>query len=81
MKRLTAFSFGYWGWGNSTERLIQAVDAVERFRGFKPPIFVDTRINRSVRANCFNGNAFGDLLGPSRYRSLELEKVRSMLWR
>ncbi len=67
MKRLTAFSFGYWGWGNSTEQLVQAADAVERSRGFKPPIFVDVRISRSVRAVGFSGHAFGDLLGPKRY--------------
>jgi hypothetical protein len=27
---LTLFSFGYHGWGNSTPKLVQAVDAVER---------------------------------------------------
>jgi len=64
---LTMFSFGYWGWGSSTEELVKAADVVERSRGYKPPIFVDIRISRSVRAPGFNGNSFGDLLGDKRY--------------
>ena len=28
---ITVFSFGYWGWGNATDTLIRAVDAVESF--------------------------------------------------
>jgi hypothetical protein len=67
MAQLTLFSFGYYGWGNSTPQLVQAVDAVERSRGFKPPIFVDIRIRRAVRATGFNGNAFGELLGEKRH--------------
>jgi hypothetical protein len=38
---LTLFTWGYWGWGNATHELIRAVDATERQRGFKPPIFFD----------------------------------------
>ncbi len=64
---LKMFSWGYWGWGNATLELRKAVDAVERSRGFKPPIFVDVRLKRSVRAVGFNGNAFGNLLGEGRY--------------
>lgn len=64
---VTLFSFGYYGWGSSTEELVKGADAVERSRGFKPPIFVDIRHNRQVRAKGFNGNAFGDLLGGKRY--------------
>lgn len=64
---LMLFSFGYYGWGSSTEELVKGADAVERSRGFKPPIFVDIRHNRQVRAKGFNGNAFGDLLGAKRY--------------
>jgi hypothetical protein len=60
---LTLFSFGYHGWGNHTADLVRAVDAVEAARGFGPPVFVDTRIRRSVRAAGFTGNAFGELLG------------------
>jgi len=65
---LTLFSFGYYGWGNSTPQLVQAVDAVERSRGYEPPVFVDIRIRRAVRAVGFSGNAFGDLLGENRHQ-------------
>lgn len=58
------FSFGYWGWGNATPKLVEAVDAAEQARGFLPPLFVDIRIRRAVRAKGFQGNAFGALLGP-----------------
>jgi len=68
MKRITLFSFGYWGWGNATHQLIEAVDAIESARGFAPPIFVDTRIRRAVRARGFNGNAFETAAGSDRYR-------------
>jgi hypothetical protein len=62
------FSFGYYGWGNHTSQLVQLVDGVEQQRGFKPPVFVDIRIRRSVRAQGFNGPAFERLLGPERHR-------------
>jgi hypothetical protein len=62
------FTFGYYGWGSCTLQLVQAVDAVEKSQGFEPPIFVDIRIRRTVRAKGFVGNAFEKLLGPSRHR-------------
>jgi hypothetical protein len=62
------FSFGYYGWGNHTPELVEAVDAVEADRGFEPPLFVDIRIRRSVRAVGFTGPAFERLLGPGRHR-------------
>lgn len=68
MSPLTLFSFGYHGWGNATPQLVEMIDAVERSRGFAPPLFVDTRIRRSVRACGFNGPAFEKLLGPERHR-------------
>lgn len=71
MPALTAFSFGYFGWGTATEKLVRAVDCVERARGFKPPIFVDTRIQRSGRAPGFVGRAFQDLLGDKRHSWLK----------
>ena len=71
MEPLTIFTWGYWGWGTTTEQLIQAVDAVESSRGYQPPMFVDIRISRSVRAPGFNGRAFEKTLGPSRYRWLD----------
>ena len=64
----TLFTWGYYGWGNHTPDLVEAVDAVETSRGFQPPIFVDIRIRRSVRAAGFTGPAFERLLGQDRYR-------------
>lgn len=64
---LTIYSFGYWGWGNHTERLIEAVDAVEEHRGFRPPLFVDIRIHRVVRAKGFQGDAFEHTVGKRRH--------------
>lgn len=65
---ITLFTFGYHGWGNATPELVAAVDAVETNRGFEPPMFVDIRLRRSVRARGFQGNAFEKLLGPARHR-------------
>jgi hypothetical protein len=65
---LTLFSFGYWGWGNATSQLLRAIDAVERKRGFRPPVFFDIRCKRSVRAKGFSGDEFGRLLPRGRYR-------------
>ena len=36
MKRITLFSWGYWGWGNSVNKFIEATDAVEAARGYSP---------------------------------------------
>lgn len=68
---VTLFSWGYWGWGNATDRLIEAVDAAEQARGFEPPVFVDTRLRRQGRAKGFVGDAFRDLVGELRYRHLQ----------
>lgn len=65
---VTLFSWGYEGWGNWTPKLIEAVDAVEKARGRSPPIFVDIRASRKVRAEGFKEHAFERLLGPDRYR-------------
>ena len=43
MKKLTAFTWGYWGWGTHTNEFVDVVDAVERSRSFRPRIFVDIR--------------------------------------
>lgn len=67
MDSITLFSFGYWGWGNCTDKLVEAVDAVERSRGQDAPMFVDIRVSRSVRAVGFNGRRFENLLGADRY--------------
>ncbi len=64
---LTAFSWGYAGWGPYTAELVALVDRVERARGFAPPLFVDIRLRRSVRAPGFRDRAFAELLGPDRH--------------
>jgi hypothetical protein len=64
---LTLFTFGYCGWGNATRELVKAIDATERRRGFKPPIFFDIRYHRNVRAVGFNGDSFAQLLPRGRY--------------
>jgi hypothetical protein len=61
------FTFGYWGWGSSTALLLKASAAVEASRGFEPPMFVDLRISRSVRATGFRDAAFEKLAGRYRY--------------
>ena len=84
MKPITIFTWGYYGWGNHTRQLVESVDTVETSRGFKPPMFVDIRIRRAVRAAGFTGPAFENLLGPNRHRwmkslgkcSSKLEPVR-----
>src|SRR3954451_15856407 len=67
MKPLAAFTWGYWGWGNAAPELVKAVDALERTRGFKPALFADIRLSRSVRAPGFRDRAFEELVGPARY--------------
>jgi len=68
---LTLFSWGYWGWGTATQRLVEAVDAVEKSRGYRPPLFVDIRIRRVGKAPGFVGNAFKQTVGPCRYKWLQ----------
>jgi hypothetical protein len=61
---------GILGWGNHTSEFVDAVDAVERARGKRPPVFADIRISRSVRAPGFRDNAFKETVGKNRYRWL-----------
>jgi hypothetical protein len=75
----TVFSFGYEGCGSGTARLVAAVDKVESERGFEPPLWVDARVSRSVRAIGFREKAFEQLLGSARYlwmRDLGNERVQ-----
>ena len=65
---LEIFSFGYFGWGSATRQLIAVADAVESARGFGPPVFVDVRLRRAVRAEGFRDRSFENLLGLERYR-------------
>jgi hypothetical protein len=67
---IESFMWGYWGWGGSTKELVLAFDAAERERGHEPPVFVDVRIGREVRAVGFRGDAFEKRLGETRYRWL-----------
>lgn len=67
MSSLTIFTWGYSGWGNATREFVQVVDAVERDRGYHPPVFVDIRIRRTVRAAGFQGRAFEHLVGLARH--------------
>jgi hypothetical protein len=64
----TVFSWGYEGWGNATRELLRAFTAVEQSRGFEPPVFVDVRARRQVRAVGFREDAFERLVGRSRHR-------------
>lgn len=67
---LTIFMFGYWGWGNATEELVNAVDAVEKKRGYKPPLWVDIRIRRVGQAKGFVGSAFENMVGRARHHRM-----------
>jgi hypothetical protein len=70
MKGLTAYSWGYWGWGNHAGDFVRAVDGIERARGKRPPVFADIRFSRSVRAQGFRGAVFEETVGKNRYRWL-----------
>jgi hypothetical protein len=65
---IETFMWGYWGWGGSTRELLQSFDAAEAERGYEPPLFVDARVSRQVRAVGFRGDAFETLLGGDRHR-------------
>lgn len=67
-RTLTMFSWGYEGWGNATRQLVRSFDLAEAYREHVPPIFVDIRLSRSVRAAGFRDDAFERLLGHERYR-------------
>ena len=79
MKRITAFTWGYWGWGTHAEDFVRNVDAVERARRWRPPRFVDIRIRRTVRAPDFQQNAFEKIVGQRRYRWMKTLGNRSIL--
>lgn len=66
--QVTLFSWGYEGWGNWTDKVVEAADAVERSRGWGPPVFVDIRASRKVRAEGFREHTFERRFGPDRYR-------------
>lgn len=64
---LRIFSWGYWGWGNWTRELNDAVTDVEASRGFAAPLFADVRISRLVRARGFQGDALAGVVGAERH--------------
>src|SRR5690348_10296790 len=65
---LTVFSWGYEGWGNATAELVRAFDVVEAAHGYEPPVFVDIRARRQVRAVGFRDDTFERRLGRDRHR-------------
>lgn len=65
---LTLFSFGYFGWGNAIDELLAITHTIEAERGFEPPIFVDIRYRRAVRAQGFREDGFARRLGHENYR-------------
>jgi hypothetical protein len=71
MSILTIFTWGYWGWGTATQQLVHGIDAVEKSRGYKPPLFVDIRIRRTGRAPGFVGDRFKQTVGAFRYQWLD----------
>ena len=68
MPGLTLFSSGYYGWSTATKQLIKTFNAVEAVRGFHPPLFVDIRFGRSVRAPGFRQKVFEKQIGQANYR-------------
>lgn len=68
---VTIFSFGYHGWGTQTRRLINLVDDSEKESGFRPPLWVDARDNRSVRAPGFRDHEYRKALGHDRYEWMQ----------
>lgn len=66
-KPITMFSWGYYGWGTHGKDLLRLSAAVEQGRGFKPPVFVDIRAQRSGWARDFKGPTF-ERMARSRYK-------------
>jgi hypothetical protein len=67
LKTIKAFTWGYYGWGSASKEFVRAVDSLERKRGFRPPVFIDIRISRSVRAANFRNGEFEKIVGCRRY--------------
>lgn len=65
---LTAYTWGYWGWGTQIEHFLEAAEVHEATAGFGPPAFADVRLQRTGRAPAFRGNALEDVVGKDRYR-------------
>jgi hypothetical protein len=62
-----AYTFGYWGWGTTTERLVKLAAEWEEKAGRPAPLWVDIRWSRSVRAPGFREGAFSRATGAALY--------------
>jgi hypothetical protein len=67
VRKLKAFTWGYWGWASESRHFVRAADWMEKKRGFLPPVFVDLKIARGGRAANFKGDSFADIVGSRRY--------------
>jgi hypothetical protein len=67
LQTLKAFTWGYYGWGSASKDFVRAVDAHEAARGFLPPLFIDIRFHRSVKAANFQDRTFERIVGSERY--------------
>lgn len=66
----TLFTWGYYGWGSALPQWLALTEAAERARGFAPPVFVDVRYRRSVRAAGFRDRAFEQAVPEGRHHWL-----------
>ncbi|MEP6651897.1 MAG: hypothetical protein ABJA82_00975 [Myxococcales bacterium] len=62
-----AYTFGYWGWGTNTKRLVKLAAEWEEKAGRREPLWVDIRWKRSVRAPGFRGATFARATGAGLY--------------
>jgi len=69
--KITLLTFGYEGWGNHTKKLVSNIDRSEQKAGYAPPLFVDIRFRRAVRAKGFVSNRFCELVGTNRYKHMK----------
>ena len=67
----TAYTFGYWGWGTTTERLVKLAAEWEEKAGRREPLWVDVRWSRSVRAPGFRDAGFARATGEALYRWMQ----------
>jgi NTP pyrophosphatase (non-canonical NTP hydrolase) len=67
MKKITMYSWGYYGWGSSAKEFVRCVDEIEKKKGFKPPFFVDIRAKRNGKAHDFVNKNFEKITGTKRY--------------
>ena len=66
-----AYTFGYWGWGTNTDRLVKLAAEWEEKAGRQAPLWVDIRWSRSVRAPGFRDAAFARASGEALYRWMQ----------